>query len=118
MQTISKDLATLSGLAAYSDVGHRVYWLWMSESAFHAVPAGAVAELQEHVLQQDENRARLASVLGGPSTTPALLAARPCGKLMMFVVLGIVYQRLGIETTVAWLQGAQQLLKERARESF
>jgi hypothetical protein len=79
------------------------------------VPAGAVAELQEHVLRQDENRARLASILGGSCTTLAPLTARPCGKLMMFVVLGIVYQRLGIETTVAWLQGAQQLLKEQSR---
>jgi hypothetical protein len=112
VQDIARDLTSLSGLAAYADVGYRLYYLWMSESAYHALPDGAMIELQTQVLEQDKHRTRMAAILGGTSTTPLPLAARPCGKLMMFVALGIVYQRFGIGVATAWLQGGHQIMNK------
>jgi hypothetical protein len=118
VQIIARDLKSLSGLAAYADVGYRLYWLWMSESAYHALPDGAMVELQNQVIEQDKFRTRMAAILGGTKTNPLALGARPCGKLMMFVALGIVYQRFGIGVATAWLQGGHHILSENLRKGI
>jgi hypothetical protein len=112
IQKTTHNLTSLDNLSLFADVGHRLYWLWLSEAAFFDLPDEPLLGLQDRVLTQSKARGRLAAVMGGTTNGICVLQARPCGKLMMFVALGIVYRCYGYAVAAAWLQGGYRVLEQ------
>lgn len=100
--------ALISQLAT---LGHALCRLCLAEAAFRAGPNVHKSVLHARAVSNNKHRIQLAKRLGGQrkGRTPALVA-KPRGKLMMYVALGLVYRKLGYDAAFAWLDGGRRLL--------
>jgi dsRNA-specific ribonuclease len=96
-------------------IGHCFYRLFIAEAAYRKAPNGTVQELQEDMVSEGAERNDLAVAMGGlgrRGRQPPLVA-QPCGKIMLFVALGLVYTRFGAGTAAAWLRGGRLRLSSQ-----
>lgn len=108
----TRDVTTLTSIAAVAEVGHRYYWLHLARSAYEWNPNAKLVDLQSHMLSVHDKVEALSVAMGGRKKGTAPLLARPCGKRMLFVALGIVYNAFGEHVASAWIDGGRRSLAD------